>query len=30
VKKVIDDGFQKASDVCTGSYAALCTKAGIS
>lgn len=26
VKKVIDDGFQKASDVCTGTYAALCTK----
>jgi D-xylose transport system substrate-binding protein len=30
VKKVIDDGFQKASDVCTGAYAKLCTAAGIS
>jgi len=30
VKKVIDDGFQKASDVCVGATAALCTKAGIS
>ncbi|WP_238343090.1 sugar ABC transporter substrate-binding protein [Nocardioides cynanchi] len=30
VKKVIDDGFQKASDVCTGPYAKLCTQAGIS
>ena len=30
VKKVIDDGYQKASDVCAGATAALCTKAGIS
>jgi D-xylose transport system substrate-binding protein len=30
VKKVIDDGFQKASDVCTGQYAKACTDAGIS
>lgn len=30
VKKVIDDGFQKASDVCAGEYAKLCTAAGIS
>jgi len=30
VKKVIDEGFQKASDVCTGEYAKLCTEAGIS
>jgi D-xylose transport system substrate-binding protein len=30
VKKVIDDGSQKASDVCTGTYAALCQQAGIS
>ena len=30
VKKVIDDGFQKASDVCVGATAALCTTAGIS
>jgi D-xylose transport system substrate-binding protein len=30
VKKVIDDGFQKASDVCTGPYAKFCTDAGIS
>jgi D-xylose transport system substrate-binding protein len=30
VKKVIDDGYQKASDVCTGAYAKLCTTAGIS
>jgi D-xylose transport system substrate-binding protein len=30
VKKVIDDGFQKASDVCTGEFAKLCTAAGIS
>jgi D-xylose transport system substrate-binding protein len=30
VKKVIDDGFQKASDVCTGEFAKLCTEAGIS
>lgn len=30
VKKVIDDGSQKASDVCTGNYASLCQQAGIS
>jgi D-xylose transport system substrate-binding protein len=30
VKKVIDEGFQKASDVCTGEFAKLCTDAGIS
>ncbi|MGY2873733.1 D-xylose transport system substrate-binding protein [Marmoricola sp. URHA0025 HA25] len=30
VKKVIDDGFQKASDVCAGEFAKLCTAAGIS
>ena len=30
VKQVIDDGYQKASDVCTGAYAALCPAAGIS
>jgi D-xylose transport system substrate-binding protein len=30
VKKVIDQGFQKASDVCTGAFAKLCTDAGIS
>jgi D-xylose transport system substrate-binding protein len=30
VKKVISDGFQKASDVCTGPYAAPCTKYGVS
>jgi D-xylose transport system substrate-binding protein len=30
VKKVVDDGFQKASDICTGQYAKLCTAAGIS
>jgi D-xylose transport system substrate-binding protein len=30
VKKVIDDGYQKASDVCTGEFAKLCTAAGIS
>jgi D-xylose transport system substrate-binding protein len=30
VKKVIDEGFQKASDVCTGEYAKACTDAGIS
>jgi len=29
VKKVIDDGSQKASDVCTGAYAPLCQQAGI-
>jgi D-xylose transport system substrate-binding protein len=30
VKKVIDDGFQKAADVCKGEFAKLCTDAGIS
>ena len=30
VKKVIDDGYQKASDVCTGAFAAPCQQAGIS
>ncbi len=30
VKDVITDGYQKASDVCTGAYAAACTAAGIS
>jgi D-xylose transport system substrate-binding protein len=30
IKKPFDDGFQKASDVCTGPYAKLCTQAGIS
>lgn len=30
VKKVIADGFAKASDVCTGSYAAICQANGIS
>ncbi|WP_217645346.1 sugar ABC transporter substrate-binding protein [Nocardioides terrae] len=30
VKAVIDDGGQKASDVCSGKFADLCTKAGIS
>jgi len=30
VKKVIDEGFQKASDVCTGAYAKACKDAGIS
>ena len=30
VKKVISDGFQKASDVCTGAFAAACTKYGVS
>ncbi len=30
MKKVVDDGFQKASDVCTGEFAKLCTAAGIS
>lgn len=29
VKTVIDDGFQKASDVCTPAFAAACTAAGI-
>jgi D-xylose transport system substrate-binding protein len=30
VKDVITDGFWKASDICTGAYAAACAKAGIS
>jgi D-xylose transport system substrate-binding protein len=30
VKDVIADGFWKASDICTGQYAALCTSAGVS
>ncbi len=30
VKTVIDDGFQKAADVCTAAYAAACKAAGIS
>lgn len=30
VKKVIDEGFQTAADVCTGEYAKLCQDAGIS
>jgi D-xylose transport system substrate-binding protein len=30
VKQVIDDGYQKASDVCTGAFAAPCQAAGIS
>jgi D-xylose transport system substrate-binding protein len=30
VKDVIDDGYWKASDICTGKYAAECTKLGIS
>ncbi len=30
LKVVFDDGFLKASDVCVGKYADLCTKAGIS
>jgi D-xylose transport system substrate-binding protein len=29
VKQVISDGFQKASDICTGSFAADCTKYGV-
>jgi D-xylose transport system substrate-binding protein len=29
VKVVFDDGFLKKSDVCTGKYASLCTKAGL-
>jgi len=29
VKDVIADGFWKASDICTGQYAALCTSAGV-
>jgi D-xylose transport system substrate-binding protein len=30
IKIPFDDGFAKASDVCTGPYAKLCTQAGIS
>jgi D-xylose transport system substrate-binding protein len=30
VKTVISDGFQKAADVCTGAFAAACTKFGVS
>ena len=30
VKDVVDDGFVTKEDLCTGSYADLCTKAGIS
>ena len=30
VKKVIDEGYQKAADVCTGEYAKFCQEAGIS
>ena len=30
VKTVIDDGFQKAADICTAEFAAACTEAGIS
>jgi D-xylose transport system substrate-binding protein len=30
IKKPFDDGFQKASDVCVGKFAKLCTQAGIS
>ena len=30
VKDVIDDGFQEASEVCTGEYAAACQELGIS
>jgi len=29
VKDVVDDGFVTKADLCTGQYAALCTKAGI-
>ena len=29
VKDVIDDGYQKASEVCTGAAKAACTEAGI-
>ena len=29
MKDVIDDGYQKASDVCTAAYAAACQAAGI-
>ena len=30
VKKVVDDGFVKAADICTGEFAADCTELGIS
>ena len=30
VKKVVSDGYQKASDVCTAEFAAACTKYGVS
>jgi D-xylose transport system substrate-binding protein len=30
VKDVIDDGYQKASDVCTAQFASACQAAGIS
>jgi D-xylose transport system substrate-binding protein len=30
VKQVIDDGYQKASDVCSGQYQTFCQQAGIS
>jgi hypothetical protein len=30
MQQVFDDGYQTVADVCTGNYAALCTKAGIS
>jgi D-xylose transport system substrate-binding protein len=30
VKDVIADGFQSADDVCTGEFASLCTKYGVS
>jgi D-xylose transport system substrate-binding protein len=30
IKKVFDDGFAKASDVCTGQFAKACQQAGIS
>ena len=30
VKKVVSDGFQKASDICTAEFAAACTKYGVS
>lgn len=30
VKSVIDDGYQKAADVCTAEFAAACAEAGIS
>ena len=29
VKAVIDDGYWKATDICTAKYAAACTKAGV-